>query len=329
MPGPQLARRSSRSSACQLSYRSGRIEKPRSNHNSPRPIARRQTTSGAKRYATLDDHYNLMMGITGDDEPETYTQPTRPVSWHPSTLAHGGGQAAPFHTQASNSNWSRHSTYDPGFFPLSTGTPAEASPYISAYTSPHEQHRGSQDSELSWQSHTHSYATSSFSTPITESMPWYLEDYSQRHEVEASQNFFDSSDFLPIQRPLEEDPVGDCGKELVGMGLYDSPEPATSGNHVGTGKGLKLEETWQPPEEDEDDEEADDASSEDGSIDELPAAKEAPHLVMPAVKPQISPNMDGQSFFFDDDENYPTKWWYHQPRQSFEPVQDAGVAGWL
>lgn len=132
----------------------------------------------------------------------------------------------------------------------------------------------------------------------------------------------------------------DAGKELVGMGLYDLPEPALSWNSSslveGTGKGLKLEETWQPPEDEDDEEneeeeqEADDASSDDGSVEELPTAKETTQLPIHNVKPQIPGNMDGQSFFFDEDESYTKEWWFQQLKQPSMPVRDAGLGyGWL
>ena len=77
----------------------------------------------------------------------------------------------------------------------------------------------------------------------------------------------------------EEEPEGEI---LVGMGLYDPPEKddtdptllsyRTSVAHLlgsaykypePTGKGLKLEDAWEPPETDEEDEEDDNESAED------------------------------------------------------------------
>lgn len=148
-----------------------------------------------------------------------------------------------------------------------------------------------------------------------------------------------SAEFLPIQHPSDNDDQMDAeddGKELVGMGLYDAPDPTTTwgGFTEGTGKGLKLEETWQPPEADEDDDE-DDASSE-GSIEEpsppLPATNpQSQQLQLPVhVKAQTPGSMEGQSFFFDDDEMVSKEWWFQQLKQPNMPVQDAGIGyGWL
>lgn len=72
------------------------------------------------------------------------------------------------------------------------------------------------------------------------------------------------------------------------------------------GKGLKLEETWQPPNEDE--EEADD---EGYSTDEAEEVEETPPTIMAsspaeaqtAVYPTYA-DMSNQSFFFNDDDEY-------------------------
>ena len=93
-------------------------------------------------------------------------------------------------------------------------------------------------------------------------------------------------DFLPIQHPsdiwteqVEEPvrplPVRKHSMELVGMGLYDSPsngflesgmaslqQPGSGeSQRESLGKGLKLEETWQPPEEDDASSENEEAES--------------------------------------------------------------------
>lgn len=172
-------------------------------------------------------------------------------------------------------------------------------------------------------------------------MPWYLQEWARKNEAAAmSQN--GSNDFLPIQHPamelesspMEDEDMEDSGKELVGMGLYDAPESELTWSSMlvgGTGKGLKLEETWQPPEEDEDEEpeeEEDDASSDDGSVEEMPAQTTNQIPVNVPTKPQT--NMDGQSFFFDEDDTVRHEWWFNQLKQPSLPVRDAGLDyGWL
>jgi hypothetical protein len=130
-----------------------------------------------------------------------------------------------------------------------------------------------------------------------------------------------STDFLPIQHPtqqdgksqsaLEDDDSEEADKELVGMGLYDPPEGFQSwqsGLLQSRGKGLKLEETWQPPEQDDD---ADDASSDDGSVDEPPTGDDQRWSLNAGQ--QLPASMEGRSFFFDDDEMYTKEWWFQQP----------------
>jgi hypothetical protein len=119
--------------------------------------------------------------------------------------------------------------------------------------------------------------------------------------------------FLPIQHPdaafqleeaipyhaLEEDEH--AGEELIGMGLYDTPEndkAAPSDSQLdnyralmmhqllgsayrkqeSTGKGLKLEETWNPPASD--DGEEDDEGDEDEDAEGSPAAEEIVEQVL-------------------------------------------------
>jgi len=128
----------------------------------------------------------------------------------------------------------------------------------------------------------------------------------------------------------------DDGEKLVALGLYDMPESSSwTGFAEATGKGLKLEETWQPPEEDEDEEDADDASSE-ASVEEpsppLPAVDEqTQRLQLPVhVKAQTPGSLEGQSFFFDDDEAVSKEWWYQQLKQPSMPIRDNNLGyDWL
>lgn len=86
----------------------------------------------------------------------------------------------------------------------------------------------------------------------------------------------ESLPFEPLEEPEEE------GEILVGMGLYDSPDKyeedpqlnnyrTTVSSLLGStfrsqeprGKGLKLEETWEPPKSDDEEDDEDDDSSSD------------------------------------------------------------------
>jgi hypothetical protein len=293
----------------------------------------------------------MMFGLAGeedfdDDREEDKRDASRPMSWHPSSAQfqvpsrssimsdHAHNYTAP----------SRNSAHGSDFYSLSARN-SMFTDQFQTHAPSQDAHRGSQDSDNSCQSQpSGSYSYSSISTPATESMPWYLQEWTRKNNTAVTTSHNGSSDFLPIQHPSaieaddDDEDMEDSGKELVGMGLYDLPESSLAWNSStlleGTGKGLKLEETWQPPEEDEDDEEqeADDASSDDGSVEELPTAKENTQLPLPngSSKPQIPGNMEGQSFFFDEDETYKTEWWFRQLKQPSVPVRDAGLGyGWL
>ncbi|KAF2734106.1 hypothetical protein EJ04DRAFT_535067 [Polyplosphaeria fusca] len=338
MATSQYCRRLSRSSSSQ---RTSRIEKPKSNHNSPRTLERRKTMSGTKRYTTLDDHYNMMFGIKSEDESPIPHESSRPMSWHPtpskfhvpSRSSFVAGQTSPQDENRRHPLSSRNSGNGSDFYSLSARSSMHPE-QMQNLNAAHEGNRGSQSSDGSWQSQQPPYSMSAFSTPSTEPMPWYLSEWARKNHNDIATSQHGSTDFLPIQHPaLDNDVDGDeemadSGRELVGMGLYDLPESSLGWSAMeSTGKGLKLEETWQPPE----DEEEEDASSDDGSEAEpqpLPEkAPKSPIAPVDLVKPQ---NMEGQSFFFDEDENYTKEWWFQQLRQPSIPVRDAGIGyDWL
>lgn len=140
-----------------------------------------------------------------------------------------------------------------------------------------------------------------------------------------------SPDFLPIQYPPEPSPSPKVdfslsirkkkSKELVGMGLYDCPDLNSissldmlsrfSGQRESMGKGLKLEETWQPAKDTEKDEEAEDDEEEE----EAYSTDEADEDVLPIVTPTSDTetpaafypaygDLSNQTFFFDNDDSY-------------------------
>ena len=123
-------------------------------------------------------------------------------------------------------------------------------------------------------------------------------------------------DFLPIQYPadnLESSNLPHITKkksnELVGMGLYDNTESHDrAANHLSSlngesmGKGLKLEETWQPPKDDEGDDEDEEGSSADEAEEEVPF-NFAQTETQPAFYPTHG-DLSNQTFFFDNDDQY-------------------------
>ncbi|KAL6704277.1 hypothetical protein ACN47E_008341 [Coniothyrium glycines] len=342
----QLPHRISRTSISQPSCRPARVEKPKSHQNSPRTMERRKTTTENKLYATLDDHYKMMFGIAPEESIEDRPQLSRPVSWHPSSAQFQSSRPTkdldgmPQQSRQHQHSPSGMSYHGSDFYSLSTrNSMLEPMPNVSNHSTGHRNHRYSEDSHYSWLSgaqQTPSHVISAVTPPSSEHLPWYLQQWALKNQAYASQN--ESNDFLPIQHPGEHDVVmEDEGEKLVALGLYDAPEPSLSwgGLVEGTGKGLKLEETWQPPEDEDDEQDADDASSE-ASVDEpsppLPAVNQhTPHLQMPVnLKAQHAGSMEGQSFFFDEDETVSKEWWFHQLKQPSMPVQDTGLGyGWL
>ncbi|KAG9384060.1 hypothetical protein A1F94_005971 [Pyrenophora tritici-repentis] len=284
MQTSQLHHRTSRGSTNQPACRSARVEKPKSHHNSPKAMERRKTTTEPKLYATLDDHYRMMFGMAAD-EVEERPQPSRPVSWHPSCSQYQATQSQQQWPQEYSPS-SRDSCHGSDFYSLSTRNsmfePMTTAPIYS------------NDSDYGWQSvsqHTPTYMHSSMSTPTTEPLPWYLQQWAQKNQAQAS------SDFLPIQHPSQQnqDMEEDDGEKLVALGLYDAPEP----------------------------------SSVDEPSPPLPPVHEQAHMPV-HVQSQTPGSMEGQSFFFDEDETASKEWWFQQVKQPSMPVRDAGLGfGWI
>jgi len=153
-------------------------------------------------------------------------------------------------------------------------------------------------------------------------------------------------DFLPIQNPsdmwqgattaVQPRLTKPRSKELVGMGLYDTPDrdsfsldSATESHgasfianphHESLGKGLKLEETWQPPaeeeEDDEEEEEEEEAESSDGEEEQqveetVPVGTSEQIWQADIIGAKLQDvgqpsygDMSNQSFFFDGDDTY-------------------------
>ena len=168
-------------------------------------------------------------------------------------------------------------------------------------------------------------------------------------------------DYLPVQDPpyippkLHINTVSHVrkkrSKELVGMGLYDNEDhdlistlnSATSEapNRESVGKGLKLEETWQPP--NDDDEEDDGEDDDEGySTDEAEEVEEDPSILaskssdaQTAFYPTYG-DLSNQSFFFSDDDQYPSEDAYanyltfgQELQGSQLKPQDAGTGNFL
>ncbi|KAI9683853.1 MAG: hypothetical protein M1829_004187 [Trizodia sp. TS-e1964] len=162
-----------------------------------------------------------------------------------------------------------------------------------------------------------------------------------------------SPNFLPIQQPdyltdtphyglddIEHKPEQEC-KELVGMGLYDKPDastftlthrPHSSSNllthpfelsKVASGQGLKLEETWQPPEgSDEED------NDNDSGVDDSPEDAVASHHEYPASLPA---DLSSTSFLLSSDGFLGDEALLSAASMTEPKAQDAGLQhyGWI
>lgn len=317
-------------------------------------LERRKTTTGAKLYATLDDHYKMMMGITDDDDQmaDDYFQPAppRPVSWHP--ISSHCNVPLQQSEQLQPQSWSRHDSSSSGdqsasssdFYSLSarSSTFIEPNQSYMSYGNVSQTPHGLQNPYSEMQPD----ASSSYSASTADSMPWYLQEWARKnlHQDGSVQN--ESAGSLPLLNSstdqdtdsgLQEDVAGDSSKELIGMGLYDLPDSVTGlGSLVeATGKGLKLEETWQPPDEDdEEDDEVEDEESSDDYDEELPPSpplkqETQPHVPV-QIEPQFSNSMAGQSFLFGEEHSAPKDWWCHQFQQPTMSVRDTGIRyGWV
>ncbi|KAN0110532.1 hypothetical protein V8E51_006919 [Hyaloscypha variabilis] len=315
--------RYSRGSAGQKTAGSMRIVKPNSASNSPRGSAglgRRRTvmTDGAyrRRLAMIDQNV-ASGGYTPNDGLQLPNYTTRPVSWHPSShLAPQPNyqEAYPFPAPEINNQFQ---IYDlpptPAVYSGYTSPSSTFSPLSLPYSG-YEQ----VEQQTSYHDQPNSFQTST--NYITNDTP-HLQERAQNFvpqsnsNIEASMyshfdwnnfavNGFENSstapptpeNFLPIQHPEPTFPAeesipyhplsdDDDGEELIGMGLYDAPEPAKAlssdpqldsyrtsmmshllgaSRREPTGKGLKLEETWNPPPSDDEDDEEEDDDEQDG-----------------------------------------------------------------
>jgi hypothetical protein len=345
---------------------SARIEKPRSVHHSPRVPERRRTFTSSKQFASLEDHYRAMFGDSNTNEQESqshvFSESVRPVSWHPSSARFSGSNSQTSHANASTSSHdlsttqepshlsdgSQHSTSTNGFELTVTNNNLQSLGVNSISSSTvMDEGRRSQD-EVIWTSYfgnnmpVTSGPTSYPSGVLDEPMSWPIPDISQPY-VDPPQYQQAPTDFLSIQHspPELQDSEGEednqlekqKSRELIGMGLYDPPGSTPPSFGFGReGKGLKLEEEWEPPELPDDDDDIDNEADQESSADEEetpdpPKAQEQQWGMQASILPP-STNVSGKTFFFDDDDTITNEWWYQQLKKP--TVQDAGIGyGWL
>jgi len=308
-----------------------RIAKPNSASNSPRGsmgLGRRRTVmnDGAyRRRLAMLEQQNAMVagGFISNDGLQIPTRSARPMSWHPAShLAPQPSyqQAYPIQTPEYHHNmqtfdipptpavYSGYASPDSTFSPLSMP--------FTGYEQPQCSYQGSfstLQSQSQYSINQPSFITQQTQPIVPQTTNTDPTMYSHFDWNNFATNGFESSstapptpeNFLPIQHPepafsaeeaIPYEPLEDSesgGEELIGMGLYDSPDPVKTSSldpqldnyrvlmmsHLlgsghrkteSTGKGLKLEETWEPPaSDDEADDEEQDGEGEDEDIEEI------------------------------------------------------------
>jgi len=278
-----------------------------------------------RRRLAMIDQNSVAGAFISNDGLQIPTQAARPVSWHPAShMAPQQHYQPSYPVQQPNIN-AQYQMYD--FSP----TPAVYSGYTSPSStfSPLSAPDNGYEQPQYFQNQQNTYNTNpNYSAPQQPNLCQATQNFavSSGGNMDPSMyshfdwnNFaihgFEKSttapptpeNFLPIQHPdpsfpAEESipyhPLADDepeGEELIGMGLYDTPEVAKTPSldpHLdnyrslmmsqlagsryqrpeSAGKGLKLEETWTPPSEDEDEDEDDDERDGEGEDDDEPVA---------------------------------------------------------
>ncbi|KAJ5122179.1 hypothetical protein N7448_003310 [Penicillium atrosanguineum] len=114
-------------------------------------------------------------------------------------------------------------------------------------------------------------------------------------------------DFLPIQQfdtpAPQEQKKAKSEEELVGMGLYSEPDGSRAQAHqVSLGKGLKLEETFSPS--DDENEDGDEVNTEQiqPALQEMAPMPQPANFSFPRQPSKQALNLLQKSFFFDHDD---------------------------
>ncbi|OOQ89456.1 hypothetical protein PEBR_28015 [Penicillium brasilianum] len=328
--------------------RPNRVMKPRSAGNSPSSAVRRRTTIAQNVGMPNQYHQSaLEAAILASN-----THNTRPISWHPSSARSRGLSNPICLPDYASENFTMATMQDQPMnglptdsmmsYPVSAG-PTFSTGYFPEYAdmqeslafqqqTPSLSVAGSQVEPITWDT----TANTDFSgiDPST-SDGWTLDMLSMANNIPPAETTCPSyasvpspgemsgpstPDFLPIQQ-FDDEPAftqkkaGKPEEELVGMGLYSHPSNALGQVYQGTlGKGLKLEETFSPSDDENDDEadaegEVDDEVSQFGSTQPQFNPQEQLSMVQHSnfPVPKSSSNQAlkllHKSFFFDNDDS--------------------------
>ena len=356
----QLSRQISNTSST-FRQRAARIFKPNSAGNSPQNIQRRRTSASQRPTRYRSELYSnhvpvLRHGLPQSQEHLRRVPAARPVSWHPSSVSvHRASACSSSYyppsrqsiAECQDMTANHHSHPMPQSYmgsnnPMDQRSSMDGSmfSYQSSAMGLFENNSVGYDLDTSYRSCVGFDSTRQEQfpniPPAAHNPNLSNVDYSTQTWAESLSTFPSytnppTPEFLPIQFPGDawHGLMGNVNthlpkkqsKELVGMGLYDSPnrenfEPGAAINQSfggrpvhspleSTGKGLKLEETWQPPEEGDASEVDEEEQEDDDDCQNLPTDANHTTQLGPEVVAHLTySNLSDQSFFFDNDEMY-------------------------
>lgn len=321
--------------------------KPRSAGNSPSSAIRRRTSVAQSAMHGMSNQYHqssLEAAILA-----SATRNSRPISWHPSSARSRGLSNPLCLADCTSENYVMGAMQDQPInglptdsmvsYPLSAG-PTFSTGYFPTYAdmqdslpsqeqAPPLPMAGSQVEPITWDT-TVDFDYSGMTQPASDA--WSLDMLSMANNIPPAETTCPSyasvpspgemsgpstPDFLPIQQfddePASTQKASKPEEELVGMGLYSQPSNALGQIHQETlGKGLKLEETFSPSDDEDDevdaegevDEEAGDLGSTQPELSQqaqLPVAQYSNFPIRKQSSKQAL-NLLHKSFFFDHDD---------------------------
>ncbi|KAJ5745962.1 hypothetical protein N7520_011144 [Penicillium odoratum] len=321
--------------------RHSRVMKPRSAGNSPSSMSRRRTTVAQSGMQGVPNQYKSSLEaalLASAGNP-------RPMSWHSSSTRTRGLSNSTYFPDY-NQNYTDMSTIpdqslDMNAFsvygsesmlsyPMSADPAVSPDSYFPFYldtqnTMPLQQTMPySQAESMAWDTSNH-IDMSAISQTTSDGWPLDMLSMANIPPPQTTCPSYASvpspgelsgpstPDFLPIQQfespaSFHEKKPGKGEEELVGMGLYSHPDGSIGQSQQGIlGKGLKLEETFSPSddEKDEDPDADDDANDLEPVPQHSPVQQSAPmtqNVSMPRQYAQPALNLLHKSFFFDNDD---------------------------
>jgi hypothetical protein len=253
--------------------RPSKVVKPNSRNNSPRTLGRRKTTSGGSNSSRTRSVVDGLRS-TGQWQPDITR--SRPQSWHPSQAQCSTSDLTALATSQNQPAWDYATAEIHGLVtPLSY--PAMNAPQFQEVFTPLDHLSTNEQCHDSHYQQSYMQPVRSMPAPL---YPSYREEsYMSWRSVPTAPPSPEITS-APVMKavslsPEIEDIDDDVPEKLVGLGLYDSPTYVQSSSLLfGDSspvrrKALKLEEAFEPTEQDDEQEEAnaDDQDDEDPSTD--------------------------------------------------------------